>query len=151
MAGTACAAVLDPSPDNRPPGPGTAQESPDPPTTPPPPTTPVSAPAEPSTAPPPASRPAPRRVVTLKTSRHRGRRGARILLSGRVKGAAPGPQEAQIYARRGRRWRPIATARVSAPGSFRARARLIAPGRVARLKARVPGAGSSRVVSIRVV
>ena len=151
VAGTACAAVLDPSPDNRLPGPGTAQESPDPPTTPPPPTTPVSAPAEPSTAPPPASRPAPRRVVTLKTSRHRGRRGARILLSGRVTGAAPGTQEARIYARRGRRWRPIASARVSAPGSFRARARLIAPGRVARLKARVPGAGSSRVVSIRVV
>ena len=89
--------------------------------------------------------------MTLKAARHRGRRGSKVLLSGRVSGALAAGPEARIYARRGRSWRPVASAPVSGPGSFRVRAPLRARGGVARLKARVTGAGSSRVVSIRVV
>jgi parallel beta-helix repeat protein len=99
VAGSACAAVLDPSTDNRLPGPGTAQQTsaPAPPPAtapaPPPATTPASPPVPPAATPPPASATpppasAPRRGVTLKAARHlvrrsskkhrRGRRGSHL-------------------------------------------------------------------------
>ncbi|MGZ8665696.1 MAG: right-handed parallel beta-helix repeat-containing protein [Solirubrobacterales bacterium] len=148
--GSACAAVLDPATDDSLPGPSAGDA---PAATPPWP--PASPPATTATPPPAAARPATasgsRRGVTLKAARHRGRRGSRVLLEGRVKGAVAVASKARIYARRDRRWRPVAIARVTGPGSFRARAPLFARGRVARLQARVAGAGSSRVVLIRVV
>jgi parallel beta-helix repeat protein len=172
LAGSACAAVLDPTPDGLLPGPISGDQAPPASTTP---AAPITAPppdlptATPSTTIPPdssaASAPTTTRAippaskatsrpgggVTLRPARHRGRRGSRVLLEGRVGGSTSGARHARIYAKRGQGWRRVATAAVTKPGSFRVRARLSASGRVARLRARVPGVGNSRVVSIRVI
>ncbi len=104
VAGSACAAVLDPSPDNRLPGPGTEQPLSEPataapsttPATPPassseqptastPATPPVSTapPAGKATATATATAKAPRRSITLKAARRRWRHGSRKHRRGR--------------------------------------------------------------------
>ena len=78
VPGSACAAVLDPAPDGRLPGPNAAAASQTTAPTPPPATAPATAPASPPVSPaqPPAAS-APRSGVTLNAARHRGRRGSR--------------------------------------------------------------------------
>ena len=99
-------------------------------TTSPPATTPASPPAKPS-----SSKTSPRRRgVVLRPARHRGRRGSRLLLRGRVAGPVAPDRSAGIYAKRGHAWRRVATARVSSPGAFWARTRITAAEPVARVR-----------------
>jgi parallel beta-helix repeat protein len=93
VAGSACAGVLDPSPDGRLPGPGTPEAAPtSEPATPPPAASeqpPASTSATPplatqsTSATPPPTASAPRRGVSLKAARHRGRRASRRHRHGR--------------------------------------------------------------------
>ncbi len=150
-AGSACAAVLDPTPDGLSPGPVGGDTAPATTTATTPPAATATAPPSTSAGPSSKAAPASGRGVILRPARHRGRRGSRVLLEGRVAAPAAAARKARIYVRGARGWHRIATARVTSPGSFRARARITARGRVAKLRARVPGVGSSSVVSIRVV
>jgi hypothetical protein len=95
-----------------------------------------------------------RRPVVLRADRHRLRRGARLHLTGKVRGAAPGARvRLQVRARAGH-WRRIRGKRVNADGSFAFILRnrdLGRRARMIRIRAVAARAGRSNVVRVRLV